>query len=89
MIYVVQEVLETTIWHALKVNQVDLSTHTKSFCDNVLDPSRWFVPTQNLDTMWTDIGEDLAHLTCNVAMPIPCTSEKGVTLTVILDVDLA
>ena len=66
-----------------------LSTHTKSFRDNVLDPSRWFVPTHNLDLMWTDVCEDLAHLTCDVTVTILCTSEKGVTLTVILDVDLA
>jgi hypothetical protein len=88
MIDVVQEVFEQTIGHALKVDEVDLSTYTESFSYNVPDPGRWLPPAQNLDAMRTDVREDLSHLARDVTVTIPSTSEKGVTFTVIFLMDL-
>jgi hypothetical protein len=88
MIDVVQEVFEQTIGHALKVDEVDLSTYTESFSYNVPDPGRWLPPAQNLDAMRTDVREHLAHLARDVTVTIPGTSEKGVLFTVIFLMDL-
>ncbi len=64
-----------------------MSAYRKSFCNNVLDPGHWLSPAQNLDTMRTDICEDLAHLAHDITMAILSTSEKGVTFTVIYLMD--
>jgi hypothetical protein len=88
MINLIIEVLEYPIRHTLEVNEIHLSANTESICDNVLYPGCQLPTAQNLDTVWTNIREHLTHLSSDVTMPIPCTGEKGITLTVIFLVDL-
>jgi hypothetical protein len=88
VINVVQEILKHPIGHTLEVNDVCLPTNPKAVSHNVLYPSNGLFATQKLHTMRTDICEHLAHLSCNIAMTIPCMDKKAAALAVIYLVDL-
>ena len=77
MIEVVQEVFEQTIRHALKINDVTLTTYSEALRHNVLDPRHWLLPTDKLDALRTNIGEHLTDLSCDIPMSSLSMREKA------------
>ena len=88
MINVVQEILEFTVRHTLKIDQIDLTPNTKSISDDVLNSCNWLLCLHHGNASRAAIREQLAQLTGDVTVSILCPLCKGIALAVIALVDL-
>jgi len=66
MINVVQEILEFTIGHTLKIDQIDLTANSKTIGDYVFDPSYRLPSLHPTNALRAAIGEHLADFTGDV-----------------------
>ena len=88
MIDVIQEKLEFTVGHTLKIDQIDLTPNTESISDNIFYASNWLLRLHHRNASRAAICEQLAQLTGDVIVSLLGPLCKGIALAVIALVDL-
>ncbi len=70
MIHVIQQESKRSIWHALEIDEVYLTSRPKAVCHNGMQSSNWATACLTLDANGTQVSVQLTIIPCNIVNAI-------------------